>query len=197
MSITQEALSEPPEDSLRDLVATAEETAAVISSLQKVDWAKLQLIARSFFKIRSLSHTWAEPEDLLQEAIIKTLGGERKWRKSRVSIIRHLERTMESISGHIAEHRATSSEKLSLIRPSSGPPSPEKVLQDKTSLQNIRETLGEDAEAFEVLFLRAEGRSSAEIRTLLCIGPKEYDAIRKRIDRAFIRFAKIGDQYGS
>lgn len=128
MSLTQEASSEPPEDSLRDLVATAEETAAVISSLQKVDWAKLQLIARSFFKIRQLGHTWAEPEDLLQEAIIKTLGGERKWRKERVSIIRHLERTMESISGHIAEHRTISSEKLSLMNFSGGPPSPEEVL---------------------------------------------------------------------
>src|SRR5690349_11799893 len=75
-----------------------------IDRLQDADYVRLMLIASSFAR-RRIRGTSVEPEDLLQEAITKTLDGTRGWSRG-VSIIKHLDRVMESDSGHIAEQRS-------------------------------------------------------------------------------------------
>ena len=83
--------------------ATSQEALTAIKHFQNTDYTKLMLIARSF-AIR-LRGTVADPEDLVHEAIAKTLDGRRRWKRS-VSILKHLDRVMESDSGHMAEKRA-------------------------------------------------------------------------------------------
>src|SRR5208283_886361 len=84
--------------------ATAEEVGRAVESLSKDDYAKLMLIARSFCKSRRFSTSVMEPEELLAEAFAKTLQLDKKWNK-RISFIRHLDRAMENISGHLARER--------------------------------------------------------------------------------------------
>ena len=82
--------------------ATSQEARTAIEHLQNTDYTKLMLISRSF-AIR-LRGTVANAEDLLHEAILKTLDGRRRWRRS-VSILKHLDRVMESDSSHMAKKR--------------------------------------------------------------------------------------------
>src|ERR1051326_2960455 len=84
--------------------ATAEEVAKAIEGLSNDDYAKLMLIAGSFCKSRRLSTSVMEPQELLAEAFAKTLQLNKKWNK-RISFIRHLDRAMENISGHLARER--------------------------------------------------------------------------------------------
>ena len=85
--------------------ATTEEVHDAIQHLQDSDFVKLMIIARSFTK-RRLYGAVVGADDLLQEAIAKTLAGRRRWNRD-VSIVRHLDRVMESDSG--PSRRATSS----------------------------------------------------------------------------------------
>src|SRR5690242_2696039 len=91
----------PPQDVCPDEYASTEESRTAISSLSDDDYIKLMVIAAFFCCERCLRRDQLEPEELLGEAISRTLEGERKWRKTRVSIVRHLDRCMESISGHV------------------------------------------------------------------------------------------------
>src|SRR5258706_4994619 len=80
--------------------ASAEEVEVAVLGLTNDDHAKLLLIARSFCKNSRLYTSVMEPEELLAEAFAKTLQVEKKWNK-RISIVRHLDRAMENISGHL------------------------------------------------------------------------------------------------
>ena len=71
--------------------ATHIDAAEAIDSLSNADHKKLVLIARYFWNLRKLGTDWGEPEDLLFEAVLRTLEGERRWRHSTVSMVRHLD----------------------------------------------------------------------------------------------------------
>src|SRR6185295_3025806 len=85
--------------------ATQLEAREAIEQLKNEDHAKLMLIARGFARTR-LRGTAVSPSDLLQDAIAKTLDGRRRWNR-RVTIIKHLDRIMESDAGHEAASRAS------------------------------------------------------------------------------------------
>src|SRR5580704_13013780 len=68
---------------------TREEVREAIERLSDADFLRLKFIARIFAPNHS--------EDILQEALMKTLSGERTWR-SGISFIWHLRRVMESIA---------------------------------------------------------------------------------------------------
>ena len=97
----------PPQDVSSNEYASTEESRVAISTLSDDDYIKLMIIAAFFCGERRLRRDQLEPEELLGEAISRTLAGDRKWRKNRVSIVRHLDRCMESISGHaVAQEKA-------------------------------------------------------------------------------------------
>ncbi len=58
--------------------ATPQEAREAIKSLGDADYAKLMIIARSFAHKR-LKGMVVEPADLLHQAIMKTLNGEKRW----------------------------------------------------------------------------------------------------------------------
>src|SRR6266542_3822488 len=62
------------------------------------------LIDGSFCKSRKLSTSVMEPKELLSEAILKTCQMDKKWNKG-ISFVRHLDRAMENISGHLVRER--------------------------------------------------------------------------------------------
>ena len=78
--------------------ASSNEAAEAIVGLSAKERATLRKLARSYWKDRTHAPNAAcDPDDLLQEALVRTLQGTRRWRRS-VAILKHLVRTMESIS---------------------------------------------------------------------------------------------------
>ena len=170
--------------------ARREEVHDAIQHLQKSDFAKLMLIARSFTKKRRLNGAYAEPEDLLQEAIAKTLDGRRRWSRE-VSIIRHLDRVMESDSGHFAERRELEAKRGRdhMYDPDLHPesaslePSPEDRVRDRDALDNVLASFAGDEESLQLIRLKGDDLLASEIRRELGMSKTEYDTVTKRIRR--------------
>src|SRR5262245_59043354 len=76
------------------------EAQEAIRALSKADLAKLMVIARFFAQLPSIRSV-LDAKDLLHDAILKTVDGTRRWNR-RVSIVRHLDRVMESDASHAA-----------------------------------------------------------------------------------------------
>lgn len=169
--------------------ATRKEARDAIQNLGKSDHAKLMVIARGFARNR-LRGAAIGPEDLVQDAIVKTLDGRRCWNR-RVSIIKHLDRVMESDSGHVAEQRAAhGSEQLSdaNIEPTAQEPSPEARLQAREALDAMTALFANDDFAFRLIRLKANGFSASEIRFRLGIDKKQHETVTKRIRRRLATF---------
>lgn len=170
--------------------ATREEVHDAIQDLQESDFAKLMLIARSFARKRRLNATDAEPGDLLQEAIAKTLDGRRRWSRE-VNIVRHLDRVMESDSGHFVERRAMEAKQGRehmydpdlLPEPPSLEPSPETRVQNRDALDNVLASFAGDEQALRLIRLKGDDLSASEIRRQLGMSKTEYDTVTKRIRR--------------
>jgi hypothetical protein len=86
--------------------ATRGEVEAGLAALNASDHAKLAISAAFFCKERRLALSVIEPQELLSEAVLKTLQCEegKRWSK-KVSLLKHLDRAMENISGHLVEER--------------------------------------------------------------------------------------------
>ena len=170
--------------------ATREEAHHAIQDLQKSDFAKLMWIARSFTSKRRLNGADAEPDDLLQEAIAKTLDGRRRWSRE-VSIIRHLDRVMESDSGHLVERRKLEAKRgrdhlydPDLHRESASlEPSPEDRVRDRDALDNALAWFAGDKQVLQLIRFKGDDRLASEIRCELGMSKTEYDTVTKRIRR--------------
>ena len=169
--------------------ATTEEAHDAILSFKKSDFTKLMMIASSFTR-RRFTEPVVEPDDLLQEALFKTLAGRRRWNRT-VSIIKHLDRVMESDSGHVAEQRVQNAqgarelEQHPDVHPETAPrrPSPEDLLQDRETLNGALAYFAEDKKALQLIFLKGDDYSASEIQRGLGMSKTEYDTVTKRIRR--------------
>jgi len=177
--------------------ATAEEVARAIEALSKDDYAKLMLIACSFCKSRRFSTSVMEPQELLAEAFAKTLQLDKKWNK-RISFIRHLDRAMENISGHLARERnkivpfpeglEPSSEQRGETPMEDG--ADEKVMRKEEIEALLADVFADDTEAAHIFMLRVEGFQASEIQTKLSMSSTKYEAIAKRIRRKISSYLK-------
>lgn len=169
--------------------ATPQEARSAIEGLQNTDYKKLMLIARYFANDR-LQGTVVEPGDLLYEAIVKTLDGRRRWNR-RVSIVKHLDRVMESDSDHEANKRtARSFSQLSedSIESADQQPSPETRLIVLDELEDVLEHFAGDEIALKLLRLKSNYLSPSEIRLELGMSEVEYDTVNKRIRRRVAKY---------
>ncbi len=166
--------------------ATPQEVRDAIESLRPSDHAKLILIARSFCRTR-VAGTVIEPSDLLHEAIPKTLEGRRRWSKE-VSIIKHLDRVMESDSGHITEQsiaHGTESLEDCEVEPASPLFDPLIRLSVYEQFNEMLDLFKNDKMARDLLLLKSQEFSASEIQRKLGIEKVEYETITKRIRRHY------------
>ena len=162
--------------------ATVEEARGAIQGLQPADHVKLMIIAKFFAGLRIVGSV-IEPEDLLHDAIVKTIDGTRRWNK-KVSIIRHLDRVMESDSGHAAKKaQRTESLEAGDVEPKAQTPSIYSQLIAKEQLEAVLPLLEGDKKALDILRLKGDGFTASEVRSKLGMSEKEYNTVSRRIRR--------------
>jgi DNA-directed RNA polymerase specialized sigma24 family protein len=169
------------------------EAAEAIARLDDKGKATLRKIARSYWEERmSGPNAAAEPDDLLQEAMVRTLQGTRRWRRS-VTIIKHLIRTMESISweayrARSARTHAWSEDTVDEIDPGDRPDDSSQstvvdVVLAREELAQIESRFENDREALEVLRCRSIELPPSETCERLGIDRYCYNTVNKRIWR--------------
>jgi hypothetical protein len=181
--------------------ASREEADAAIAALTDDDYLKLMLVARIHWRQRQLRDAMS-PDDLLHEAIVRTLaksGRRRRWRRTVVSIIEHLDRTMESISGHAVGAVVAEAEFLDQLSSEdfdARTETPrrfhravaEEQLLAREQLEQIERCFEGAKSAFDLLRLRAEGYSESEITERLGMDKRSYEAARKKAEREVAKY---------
>lgn len=141
-----------------------------------------------------------DPDDLLSEAVTRTLEGTRTWNQTSVDIFGHLLGVMKSISSHWAESVSkrgastyTESEVTRVLsdgksvneleQHKSSRPGPDRVLEAGQQLLLLENAFKEDREVTELIEALKAEFTGPEIRTLLGISPTEYETRMKRLRR--------------
>lgn len=178
-----------PSATAAEELATAKEVETAIWELSPEDLEKLMLIANHFCRSRGLNNRTMEPEELLGESIRCTLMLQKKWRRG-ISIIRHLDRAMENISGHTLDRAYRESAPLDRdgnavaiedVAVATDSVSDEVELNETYNI--VKKAFDDDPEAWSVLKLRMTEHSAEQIREKLNLSDCEYETVAKRIRR--------------
>jgi hypothetical protein len=193
------AINDLPQGRSDKQYASTSEAHAAITDLSKDDHVKLFLIAAFFCRQRGLLRYQIEPTELLNEAVARTLNGDKRWRKDMVSIVKHLDRAMENISGHMIEKAVADGEykevvlaeevdsRTSVTRDSVRA-NAEIQLLAREQLAEIERLFAGEPMVLSVLYAKAEGYPESEIMARLGIDKRQYEAIRKTIERAIASY---------
>ena len=176
----------PPRDDLLEAVR----------GLSTADLLRLQLVAKVFDPRRH--------EDLLQEAICKTLSGERKWRDG-VHLFWHLYGAMESIAWDWAKKRDEDLVMDSQIREdgetlgflsnfAASASNPERQAAARLALSRIIKACGSDSIVLALLTSKLLGKTESEIRKELKLNHQDFCAAAQRLRRS-ARSALGGRRY--
>ena len=171
------------------------EAATALAALTPEEHAKLMGVARTYWSRRGLNDRWGSPEDLLGEAVERTLKkGGKRWRTG-VDITHHLKRAMENISGHWARKRNRFA--MHEVEPSDDKPhqprlpvdaTAPRVLESKESLDLLRKHFGRDEEGFGFVVGRAQGKTESEAAAELGIELCRIEAVARRCRRKVATF---------
>jgi hypothetical protein len=174
--------------------ATRVEVEEGLNSLTEADYAKLMMIAKLFCRERRLAFSVCEPKELLNQAVLKTLECDegKRWKKN-ISMVKHLDRAMENISGHLVRERMKivafpdglkpGKDESKAYNPSEGGTEAAKVAA------LLKAVFGDDDNAKEVFVLRNEGFRPNEVQARLGISAQEYETVNRRILRKISLFA--------
>jgi len=170
---------------------------AAIQGLTREDLLRLKAAARSLDKHRY--------EDLYQEAIAKTLSGERRWR-TEVSFSWHLHGCMASIAWNwrkkpdenlLLESQLVenTSEAGVFARLEAATADPERQLSSKTQVELIVEACRGDEVVLALIEGGQLGKSGAEIRKELNLSDKGFKAAAQRLRRTAKKIIRARHQY--
>jgi DNA-directed RNA polymerase specialized sigma24 family protein len=180
----------PPEETPPAKYHDQAEVLAAFRALSAADMKRLMSSARfRMFSVRGRLPD-LDAEDLLHEAMVKTLNGERRWRHG-VSFMKHMTDCMRSIANNWLKRairfREARYEDLDAQAELSGALSNTReedlLFSNDDRMNTLRRAMGNDAIAANVLDSLADGYSPAEAEALLRISDKVYWAARKTIRR--------------
>lgn len=201
-------MSEDPSANVPDLNATDAEVRAAIDALSEADTIRI----RQFAKKRGELLEWriASPtrEDLIQEAMTRVLTGGRHWNKS-VPFVDVLLGIIRSISSHSARQSSKRPEvreadlitedregveRNPLVLAENSEPDPHEEVTAQELLDRIDALFDEEPEALLVIAGMREGLTGTEIRALIEVDQRRYEAIVKRVRRTLRRELKEDGQ---
>ena len=168
-----------------------------VAALSDADFVRLRGFAA--WKVRGLGVAGfgLDPEDVIQEAVLRTLDGDRTWRKNAVGLLDHLMGVISSLTSHWAEkvaRRAPTVTAADLPRPDdsddeddplealgNGLATPEREVAAKEMLEQVEGLFGDDEMVSLVMLGMREEMKGPEIQKDLGISENEYEAIVKRM----------------
>jgi hypothetical protein len=163
----------------------AEAIRAAISALTGPDILRLRFAAIAFDRDRH--------EDLLQEAISRSLSGERQWREG-VPIYWHLHEVMRSIAWNwhkkfdenlVLASQFESDDERGFIGEMTEPaPDPERQAVARLMLGRLVETCGSDRIVLGIISGKLQGKTGSEIREELNLDEKDFNAAAQRLRRS-------------
>lgn len=176
--------------------ATPDEIAAAVEALAAEDALKLDRYARFRIKRIGSAADTRDHDDLLAEALRKTLDGDRSWNKD-VTFPAHLLGAMWSISSHWAEifaneqraGRAQISDRKDARTELAGAVDEvaERNAAAQETLEQVRALFSDDALASNIVAGWEDGLDPAEIRELLGVDKTTFDSKVRAIRRELIR----------
>ena len=172
-------MPQPPDTPCGSVIETA------IESLSDADWYRLRQVARILaWKVPTM-----DGEELLFEALERTLDDRRRWNRAEVEFVGHLIGVMRSIASHEASRRGLDMVGLTSSMDLIAPENPESSLSAEEQIRRLRAHFGErrDAGALQVLDAMELGCDGATIRTQLGLSQTQLETIVKRIRRAALR----------
>lgn len=201
--MSRETATSPPPTVLPEY-ASPDEARKALAGLSKVDLKRLQFIARLHCQQYGLPPSHMEPDELLNEAIQRTLEGRKQWRVG-VKFAYHLDRAMENIAGHevpkllrkfdVGELTSNDGEEDEdgdpldrLRRPKSTDGMVTAAVEAREDLRFLEQLFLGDSPAFDVLKCRAAGQEGKEIQLSLGLSKIEHDTINKRILRKITNY---------
>lgn len=169
--------------------ASAHEIRAAIESLTAEELLRMRQFA--VWRWRALgNNAGRDHEDLLQEAVARTVAGDRLWNERSVSFTTHLIGAMRSISSHWAAELAGRSPVEidaaggNLIETLPSPTvGPEMELAAKQEIEAIERLLADDAAALRLLDCIRRGMSGPETQQATGYSKTEYETVMKRMRR--------------
>jgi DNA-directed RNA polymerase specialized sigma24 family protein len=179
------------------MAASAQDVHRAIESLTPAELLRIREFA--VWRIRGLGRKsdGRSHEDLMQEAVARTVSGDRRWQPASVSLVGHLLGAMRSISSHWAT-QFTGDEPVSfseldgatpngqehpLDRVAAPAPMPEALLAVRQELEAIERLFVDDPAAARVLDCVRRGLSGPETQAATGSSRSEYETVMRRIRR--------------
>ena len=174
--------------------ASNAEIEEAINNLSDAEWRKLKNYASLKALKKGRKAIEADGEDLLSEAITRTLEGERVWKKDKTDFMFHLTTSMDSISSHYKEGAylecefSFKNDEGNLRNTISEMSSPNEMSVDDSNFYNqviewIEKALSTNEKDLEVFYSLHYGQTGKEIQQSLGMSDKEFNTSRKRIER--------------
>ena len=169
-----------------------EEAKDIISESTSKDRKQMLISAKRLVCRYKLSST--DPEDLLQEALCKTLAGKRSW-KRKIPIVFHIYQTMRSIASHYCEHsvRFKNVEDVDSLYALNASPeyadsNTEEISIRRQEIQNILSYFKDDVLCHKTIQFQAQGMTGTEIQKTMQLTAQEWAALKKRTRRKIIEY---------
>lgn len=177
-------------------VASIDQIRRALVSLTSDEKEKLSLIARSWLRRYQLDRAKFLPSDLVNEVILRTLDGRRKWPFEAVSFMYYLDRTM----GSIARHEYDELNKFTAIDPDYSDPAPKAGSTDfdepYPELAALEAAFADDQEIWQYLLLKNEGKTVAQVAEAMGKNTREIEAIKKRANRRIVKLSGSVGKHG-
>lgn len=176
--------------------ATLEEAAAALQALTEADYARLSSFARTRILRIGRAADQRDHEDLLSEALGRTLDGRRSWYQP-MSIVDHLFGAMRSVSSHWAETFATEQRtgrdqlldtldaRTDLLHEKNEAPNPERAALASDQLRRVRHLFEDDPLADTIIDGWEDGLDGPTICEVAEVDARTFHskvrAIRRRL----------------
>ena len=159
---------------------------ALDASLSTGEMEKLRRYAKSKMWGIKATVSDSDADDLVHEAIQRTIDGRRVWNRELHDLLTHLKQSVSSIASDWSE-KGDRTRALIYDVEDPRPRRQNEELEASQKVERLRKALRGESVAAMVLESVFEGYSRAEAIKGLCITPGDYDAARKKITRLAMR----------